>query len=60
MLGIAWADVARLVIRRHRWRRRNAGSADWRLTWGRLVIAYNHPDRGDAFTARIATLWRER
>jgi hypothetical protein len=60
LLAIASSDVERLVVQRHRWRRRNTGSADWRLTSGRLVILYNHPNHGDASAARIVTLWRQR
>jgi len=47
-------------MERHRLRRRNARSADWRLTIGRIVIVYVHPDRGDFGAARIVTLWRLR
>jgi hypothetical protein len=60
LLGIARTDVERAVIDRHFARRRNARSADWRVTSGRLVIAYDHPDHDDASTARIVTLWRQR
>jgi hypothetical protein len=48
------------VIEHHRRRRRNARSADWLLTLGRLVIAYDHPDHSDTTTARVITLWRRR
>lgn len=52
-------DVERILIQRHHTRRRNPGSAEGRVTSGRLVIAYDHPDHdGDATTARIVTLWR--
>lgn len=53
-------DVERLLVERHPFRRRNARSADWRLTIGRIVIVYMHPDHGDAGAARIVTLWRLR
>jgi hypothetical protein len=59
-LGLPHGDVERLLIERHRFRRRNARSADWRLTIGRIVIAYDYPDRVDAGAARIVTLWRLR
>jgi hypothetical protein len=48
------------VLEHHRARRRNARSADWLLTSGRLVIAYDHPDHDDLATARVITLWRQR
>ena len=60
LLGIARSDVERVVVERHRTRRRNARSADWMVTSGRLVIAYDHPDHHDVITARIVTLWRRR
>lgn len=60
LLGIARADVEHTLIERHHARRRNARSADWILTSGRLVIAYDHPDHDDATTARVITLWRQR
>ena len=59
-LGFPPTDVARVVITLHHMRRRNARAADWRVTSGRLVVAYDHPDHGDASTARIITLWRQR
>lgn len=60
VLGLPHADVERLLLERHRLRRRNARSADWRLTIGRVVIVYDHPDHGNAQAARIVTLWRLR
>jgi len=60
LLGIARIDVEQVVIEHHHRRRRNARSADWLLTAGRLVIAYDHPDHADATTARVITLWRRR
>jgi hypothetical protein len=60
LLGIARIDVEQVVIERHHQRRRNARSADWLLTAGRLVIAYDHPDHADVTTARVITLWRRR
>ena len=48
------------MIANHHIRRRNARSADWLVTSSRLVIAYDHPDHGDASTARVVTLWRRR
>jgi len=60
LLGIARTDVEHAVIEQHHRRRRNARSADWLLTAGRLVIAYDHPDHADATRARVITLWRRR
>lgn len=60
MLGISRVDVERAVLEHHRARRRNARSADWLLTSGRLVIAYDHPDYDDSAAARVITLWRRR
>jgi hypothetical protein len=60
-LGLTRTDVERAVIERHGERLRNPGDADWKLVVGRLVVAYNHPDRdGDESTAAIVTLWRRR
>jgi hypothetical protein len=60
LLGITRLDVEHAVIQRHHVRQRNARSADWRIRDGRLVILYDHPDHGDASTARIVTRWRRR
>lgn len=60
LLRITRTDVERVVIEHHHRRRRNARAADWLLTAGRVVIAYDHPDHLDATTARIITLWRRR
>jgi hypothetical protein len=60
LLGITRLDIEHVVIKHHQRRRRNARSADWLLTTGRLVIAYDHPDHADATTARVITLWRRR
>jgi len=57
-LGFSRGDVEQAVIRNHDARRRNRGTAVWRVTVGRLVVLYDHPDRGDSSTARIITLWR--
>jgi hypothetical protein len=59
LFGIARTDLEYAVID-HRRRRRNARSADWLLTAGRLVIAYDHPDHADVTSARVITLWRRR
>jgi hypothetical protein len=60
LFGIARTDVEHAVIKRHHRRQRNARSADWLLTAGRLVIAYDHPDHADVTSARVITLWRRR
>jgi hypothetical protein len=60
LLGFAHSDVERALLDNHERRRRNPGLADWRLTAGRLVIVYHYPDRGDASTACIVTLWRRK
>jgi hypothetical protein len=60
LLGIARADVEQAVIKQHQRRRHSVRSADWLLTSGRLVIAYDHPDHADTTTARVITLWRQR
>lgn len=57
--GVPYADVADAVLEGHSKRRRNPGSADWRLVAGRLVIAYNWPHEGDQATAHVVTLWLE-
>jgi hypothetical protein len=60
LLGIARLDVEHVVIEDHHRRRRNARSADWLLTSGRLAIVYDYPDYTDTTTARVITLWRRR
>jgi hypothetical protein len=60
LLDIPRRDVEHAVIERHHSRRRNARPANWRVTVGRLVIVYAHPDHGDVSTARIVTLWHRR
>jgi hypothetical protein len=58
MLGLARADVEGAVLSGHRRRSRNPRSADWLVSFGPYVIAYNHPDRDDHEAARIVTVWR--
>ncbi|MGH2743859.1 MAG: hypothetical protein ACRDN8_15565 [Thermoleophilaceae bacterium] len=58
MLGVARADVERVVLEGHRRRMHNTRAADWLVREGRLVVAYNHPHRDDALTALVVTLWR--
>lgn len=60
VLGLARLDVERWIIEEHATRVRNAGNADWRVTHGRIVIVYNHPDGDDHAMARIVTVWRRR
>lgn len=60
LLRIARTDLKRTVLERHHARRRNARSADWLLTNGRIAIAYDHPDHDDATAARVVTHWRRR
>ena len=59
-LGVAQADIEAAVLEGHPARRRNAGAARWRVSSGRLVVLYDHPDRDDESTARVVTLWRRR
>lgn len=59
-LDIAHADVEAVVLEEHPARRRNAGAARWRVSSGRLVVLYDHPDGDDETTARVVTVWRRR
>jgi len=59
-LGFARRDVESVLLERHRERRRNAGTAQWRVIAGRMVIAYEHPDGDDPLIARVVTVWRRR
>jgi hypothetical protein len=59
-LGFARLDVESALLEGHRGRRRNKGQAHWRLSSGRLVIAYEYPDGEDLLAARIVTVWRRR
>ena len=34
------------------------GRADWLVSEGRLMVAYNHPHGGYALSALVVTLWR--
>jgi hypothetical protein len=58
LLGLARADVEDAVLAAHRRRSRNPRSADWLVSVGPYVVAYNHPDRDDPEAARIVTVWR--
>lgn len=58
--GLARADVEAVVLEGHATRQRNAGAARWRVSTGRLVVLYEHPDGDDETTARVVTLWRRR
>jgi hypothetical protein len=58
VLGVARADVERVVLDGHQRRTRNTGAADWLVSEGRLIVAYNHPHRDDSLTALVVTLWR--
>jgi len=60
MLGFPRADVEEALLQHHHARQRNQGAAGWRVTVGRIVIVYDHPDQGDPSTARLVTLWRRR
>jgi hypothetical protein len=59
-LGFPRPDVEAALLERHRERRRNRGNAGWRVTAGRLLIVYEHPDGDDPLVARIVTIWRQR
>lgn len=59
-LGFPRHDVEAALLDRHRERRRNRGNAGWRVTAGRLVVVYEHPDGDDLQVARIVTIWRQR
>lgn len=58
LLGISRVDVEDAVLERYDQRTRNTRAADWLVIAGSLVVAFNHPDEGDATTARVITLWR--
>lgn len=59
-LGFARSDVEDTVLRGHRKRQRNAGSAGWQVLSERFVVVYEHPDDDDPLTARVVTVWRRR
>jgi hypothetical protein len=54
----ARADVEEALLSGHPAGRSNTGAADWLIVFGRVAVAYNHPDRGDQLSALIVTLWR--
>jgi hypothetical protein len=58
LLGMTRTDVEQAVLEGHPRRTRNTGAADWLVSEGRLMVAYNHPHLGDALTALVVTLWR--
>ena len=58
LLGVTRADVERAVLDGHTRRTRNTGAADWLVSEGRLMVAYNHPHGEDGLTALVVTLWR--
>lgn len=57
--GVTHEQVADAVLEEHSRRKRNPGSADWRVKRGSLVVNYSWPDRGDDAMARVVTLWLE-
>lgn len=57
--GIAFADVADAVLEQHAARRRNTGGGDWLIRHHGLAVVYDWPDRDDAATARVITMWTE-
>jgi hypothetical protein len=58
MFGITRTDVERVVLEGHAGRTRNTRAADWLVSEGRLMVAYNYPHRDDSLTALVVTLWR--
>lgn len=60
ILGIGRDDIEQALLRGHESRRRNVGSASWRVTTGGLVVLYDHPDHDDPTAARVVTIWRRR
>lgn len=58
--GRGQAGVGDLLLSGHRRRRRNVGSGDWLLVTGGIAIVYDWPDRDDATTARVVTVWPQR
>ena len=58
LLNFSRSDVENAILVEHAKRSRNTGAADWLVTIGRLVVAYNHPDDDDATVARVVTVWR--
>lgn len=50
-------DIADAILFEHPRRRRNRGSAGWRVRRGQLVVLYEWRDAGDPTTARVVTLW---
>jgi len=59
-LDISREDVERRIHEEHAHRERNHGAVDWRVTVGRIVVIYNHPDDDDPLVARVVTVWRHR
>jgi hypothetical protein len=49
MLGVT--RIERAVLEGHARRTRNTGAADWLVSEGRLMVAYNHPHGDDALSA---------
>jgi hypothetical protein len=59
-IGFTRANIEAVLRDGHQDRRRNDGDAQWRLTVGRLIIAYEYPDEDDPLVARTVTVWRRR
>lgn len=53
----AQTDVAEMVVANHTRRKRNPGSAAWRVSARGKTVLYEWPDGGDAGAARVVTLW---
>jgi hypothetical protein len=57
-LGVPGSAVEDAVLEHHRNRTVNPGAAMWRVSVGRLVVAYDYPDGEDQAGARVITVWR--
>jgi hypothetical protein len=58
LLGVTRTDLERVVLEGHARRERNTGAADWLVSEGKMMVAYNHPHGDDALSALVVTLWR--
>jgi uncharacterized cupin superfamily protein len=56
--GLTTADVETTLLEHHQARKRNSGTAGWRVTVGRLVIVYDWPLAEDPLRARVVSVWR--
>lgn len=58
--GRTRTDITDVVFAHHARRKRNPGSAGWRVSARGMTVVYEWPDDDDPRCARVVTLWPAR